>query len=128
MTPELQYLVWGVLLLLGHIAIQATLSDLSKGIGWALGARDIPRDQNATAARMERALVNFLQTFVGFVAVSLALSVTEMGTEVTALGAAMWFWARVVYVPAYICGVPLLRSIAWFVSIAGLIIMLLPLV
>lgn len=127
MTPELQYLVWGVLLLLGHIAIQATLSDLSKGIDWALGARDKPRDQNTTAARMERALANFLQTFVGFAAIALTLGLTELGTDVSALGAAMWFWARVVYVPTYVFGIPFVRSIAWFVSIAGLITMLVPL-
>lgn len=32
MTPELCYLVWGVILLISHIGIQATLSDLSKGL------------------------------------------------------------------------------------------------
>ena len=37
MSVELTYLLYAVILLLVHILVQATLSDLSKGIGWALG-------------------------------------------------------------------------------------------
>jgi len=35
MTPELTYLTYAILLLIAHMFIQATASDLSKGIGWA---------------------------------------------------------------------------------------------
>jgi len=125
MTPELQYLVWGVVLLLVHIVVQATFSDLSKGLGWALGPQDEKRDQGAIAGRIERALGNYLQTFAAFVALALVLKVTELGNEMSALGAAIWFWARVAYVPAYASGIPLVRSAAWFASIGGLVLMLL---
>lgn len=127
MTPELQYLVWGVILLLVHIAVQATFSDLNRGIGWALGAQDERRDQSVVAARIERALGNYLQTFVGFVALVFVLTITEKATSLSATGAALWFWARVVYVPAYASGIPMVRSLAWFASIGGLILMLVPL-
>ena len=125
MTPELLYLTYATLLLIAHTVIQATLSDLSKGLGWALGPQDEKREQNAIAARVERALTNYLAYFPAFAAMALALTVTNLNTETTALGATIWFWARVAYVPAYASGIPLVRSVAWIVSMVGLIIMVL---
>ncbi|WP_108813765.1 MAPEG family protein [Loktanella sp. Alg231-35] len=124
MTPELQYLTYGVILLIAHVIIQATFSDLSKGLGWALGPQDEHRDQNTVASRIERALANYLETFPAFAALALILAVTELGTATSALGAAVWFWARVAYVPAYASGIPLVRSVAWFASLGGLAMML----
>ncbi len=127
MTPELQYLVYGVILLIAHTLIQATFSDLSKGLGWALGPQDEKREQSLVAGRIERALRNYLETFPAFAALALILAVTELGNATSALGAAVWFWARVAYIPAYASGIPLVRSVAWFASLAGLAMMILPL-
>ncbi|MEM8536984.1 MAG: MAPEG family protein [Pseudomonadota bacterium] len=127
MTPELQYLVYAVILLIAHILIQATLSDLSKGIGWALGPQDEAREQNVIAGRVQRALRNYLENLPAFIALALVLALTERSTETTALGAAIWFWARVAYVPAFASGLPLVRSVAWFASLVGLAMMILPL-
>jgi uncharacterized MAPEG superfamily protein len=109
-----------------HVLVQATFSDLSKGIGWALGPQDEDRQQSAIAGRIQRALRNYLETFPAFIALALTLAVTEMGTATSALGAAIWFWARVAYVPAYASGIPLVRSVAFFASLAGLVMMILP--
>ena len=128
MTPELQYLVYAAILLVAHTLVQATLSDLSKGLGWALGPQDETREQNVIAARVQRALRNYLETLPAFVALALVLAVTGLGTEQTALGAAIYFWARVVYIPIYAFGLPLVRSVAWFTSIGGLVLMVLPLI
>lgn len=127
MTPELQYLVYGVILLIAHVIIQATFSDLSKGLGWALGPQDETRGQNALAGRIERALANYLETFPAFAALALILAITELGNGISALGAAIWFWARIAYIPAYASGIPMVRSVAWFTSLGGLVMMLLPL-
>lgn len=127
MTPELQYLVYGIILLIAHVIIQATFSDLSKGLGWALGPQDEEREQNAIAARIERALRNYLETFTAFAALALMLAVTELGNATSALGAAIWFWARIAYIPAYASGIPMVRSAAWLTSLAGLVMMILPL-
>ena len=125
MIPELTYLVYDVILLIAHIVVQASLSDLSKGLGWALGPQDDNRDQNVIADRVQRALRNYLETFVAYVALALLLAVTEKSSATSTLGAAIWFWARVAYVPAFAFGIPLLRSGIWFVSIAGLVLMIL---
>ncbi|MEO0666477.1 MAG: MAPEG family protein [Pseudomonadota bacterium] len=127
MTPELTYLTYAVILLVAHAILQATFSDLSKGLGWALGPQDEHRDQNVIAARIQRALKNYLETLPAFVALALMLKLTDLGTTLTATGAALWFWARIAYIPAYASGIPLVRSIAWFASLGGLLLMILPL-
>ena len=127
MTPELTYLLYAVILLIAHIFVQATLSDLSKGIGWALGPQDEPREQNVLASRIQRALRNYLENFPAFAALALIIAVTEASTELTILGATIWFWARVAYIPAFASGIPFVRSVAWFASIGGLVCMILPL-
>ena len=127
MTPELTYLAYSVILLIAHVLIQATFSDLSKGIGWALGPRDAPRDQNVIADRIQRSLKNYLETYPAFVALTLALTISETNTDTTATGALIYLIARVVYIPAFASGIPMVRSIAWFASIAGLALMIPPL-
>ena len=127
MTPELTYLTYAVILLIVHMLVQASLSDLSKGILWALGSQDEPRPQNAVAGRVDRALRNYVYNLPAVIALALTLAVTGLGTEQTALGAAIWFWARVAYVPCYASGIILVRSVAWFASLAGLALMILPL-
>ena len=125
MSIELTYLLYAVILLLVHILVQATLSDLSKGIGWALGPQDEAREQNVIADRVQRALRNYLETFAGFAALALLLAVNDISTDLSASGAALYFWARVAYIPIFVSGLPLVRSVAWFASIAGLVMMIL---
>ena len=127
MTPELTYLTYAILLLIAHMLVQATASDLSKGIGWALGPQDEKREPSPVAGRLERALTNYVYNLPAFMALALMLKITDLGSETTALGAAIWFWARVAYVPAYASGAPLVRSVAWFASLAGLVLMIAPL-
>ena len=71
MTPELTYLTYAVILLIVHMLIQATASDLSKGIGWALCPQDEQRDPNVVAGRLERALRNYVYNLPAFIALAL---------------------------------------------------------
>lgn len=127
MTSELTYLTYAVILLIAHMLVQATASDLSKGLGWALGSQDEEREPNVIALRLEKALRNYVYNLPAFIALALMLAVTERGTETTALGAAIFFWARVAYVPAYASGIGPARSLAWLASLAGLALMIVPL-
>ena len=127
MTPEITYLAFAVLLLIAHMLVQALASDLSRGIMWGLGSRDEDREPSILAGRLERALNNYAHNIPAFIALALALEVTELGDDTTALGAAIWFWARFAYVPAYALNVLFVRSITWFVSLGGLALMIAPL-
>ncbi len=42
----------------------------------------------------------------------------------TVLACELYFWARVAYVPLYAFGVPVVRTLVWLVSFAGLLMLL----
>jgi len=128
MAIELQMLVWSVVLGLVVIGIAATLGTQQRGLGWNVGPRDgIPTPLTGIAARMDRASRNFLETFPFFAVVVLVVIITQHTNASTALGAQLYFWARVAYVPIYAAGIPYLRTVAWAVSIVGLVKILLAL-
>jgi uncharacterized MAPEG superfamily protein len=41
-------------------------------------------------------------------------------TAMSAIGAQIYFWTRVAYVPAYALGVPFVRTLLWIASIVGI--------
>lgn len=125
MSTELTMLAWAIVLGLIQIALAATLTSTQRGLGWAAGPRDgTPPPVNTLAARMARASANFLETFALFAAAVLAVMIAGKSNETTVLGAQIYFWARVAYVPAYAVSVPFLRTLVWTASIIGLIMVL----
>lgn len=127
-TIELQMLAWAVVLGLVQLAVAASLSTQQRGLMWNAGPRDgEPKPLTGVAARMDRALKNFLETFPFFAVAVLAVLVTGRSNGDTAMGAQLYFWARVAYVPLYAAGIPFLRTVAWAASLVGLVMMLKPL-
>ena len=126
-STEIAVLGWSVVLLLVQIILQATSTyDLGP---YLLGPRDDNRQSgNVMAGRFKRALENLLETYPAFVALALALVVTGKSGGIAATGAWVWHAARVVYVPLYAFGVPAVRTLAWVVSVVGLLMMLVRLV
>ena len=125
MSIELTMLAWAIVLGLVHITIAAVFSVGQRGLGWAAGARDgTPPPVSTLAARMARASANFLETFAFFAAAVLAVMIAGKSNETTVLGAQIYFWARVAYIPAYGIGIPYLRSVVWTASLVGLIMVL----
>ncbi len=45
----------------------------------------------------------------------------------TVLGAQLYFWSRLIYVPIYALGIPYLRTLVWTVSMVGIVLLLIPL-
>ena len=128
MNIELQMLAWTVVLGLVQLLVAATLSTQQRGLAWNAGARDgIAKPLTGVAARLDRALHNLLETFPFFLAAVLAVVVAQRTNANTALGAQLYFWGRVAYVPLYAAGIPYLRTIAWAVSLVGLLKVLLAL-
>ena len=127
-TIELQMLAWAVVLGLVQLAVAASLSTQQRGLMWNAGPRDgEPKPLTGVAARMDRALRNFLETFPFFAVAVLAVAMTGRTSGDTAMGAQLYFWARVAYVPLYAAGIPFLRTVAWAASLVGLVMMLKPL-
>ncbi|WP_062115362.1 MAPEG family protein [Aureimonas sp. AU40] len=122
---ELVLLGWSVVLLLVHIGLQGQLATRERGTDWNAGPRDgDAKPLGLHAGRAERALRNFLETYPAFIALALALAVSGRTGGIGAVGAALWFAARLAYIPLYLFGVPYIRSLAWLVSLLGLLLML----
>jgi len=121
-TTELIYLVATLVLALVQILLPAGARTLEFGVGWNAGARDrTPESHNPVVGRLERAQSNLYETLPLFIGAVLIAHVTGAESALTLWGVALYFWARVAYVPLYALGVPYIRSLVWLVSLAGLI-------
>jgi uncharacterized MAPEG superfamily protein len=92
-----------------------------------LGPRDRMRPLTITGQRAQRALTNMqeaLPVFLGLALMNLIVA-PEAGLAVT--GAWVFLIARIVYVPLYLGGVPVARTLAWVASWVGSVLMLVPL-
>ncbi|OOG63915.1 hypothetical protein B0E46_08215 [Rhodanobacter sp. B04] len=128
MTTELSMLVWSAVLGLVQIALAATCSVSQRGLGWAAGARDaVAPALTGVAARLDRARANFLETFPFFIAIVLTGHLLQRHSGMTVLGAQLYFWARLAYVPVYAAGIPYLRTLIWLASIVGIALLLIAL-
>ena len=81
------------------------------------------------ARRGERSAVwarhaNYVENFTPFVAVALALIVTQRTGGSGAVGATIWILARAIYIPVYLLGIMYARTAIWAISIVGLVMML----
>ena len=125
MTIELTLLALSVGLGFVHIVAASHSVSLQRGYRWSASARDEPVEPlHGVAGRLDRALRNFLETFPLFAAVVLAADAMGRHNALTALGAHLYFWGRVAYLPLYAAGVPLVRSLAWNVAAAGILVFL----
>jgi uncharacterized MAPEG superfamily protein len=96
------------------------------GMRIALGNRDRLPEATPLAARADRAARNMVENLVLFAVVVLAARLVGAPAELLARGAALFFWARLVYFFVYLAGIPYLRTAVWAVSIAGLVLIALP--
>jgi uncharacterized MAPEG superfamily protein len=122
MTIELKMLAWTLVLAF----VQVLLFDVARtgqyGLKWNTGPRDEAMPPlNPRADRLRRAQDNLYETLPLFIAAVLIAHVANRDNATTALGAQIYFWGRVVYVPLYAFGVRQVRSLVWLVATAGLI-------
>jgi uncharacterized MAPEG superfamily protein len=127
MTTEYQMLLWTVVLGLVQLVVHVLAAIKVRGLGWALGPRDaaMPRLEGV-GGRLDRSFYNLLETFPFFAAVVLVGGALGVHSSMTALGAQIFFWARVVYIPVYALGLPAVRTGIWGVSVVGIVMLLTP--
>jgi uncharacterized MAPEG superfamily protein len=129
MTAELNLLALTIVLGFVQIVLAAHAKSTQYGYRWAMG----PRDENVPPlagipGRLDRAFRNLVETFPFFAAAVLAAHVAGRDGALTWWGAQLYFWARVAYVPLYVFGVPLVRSLVWNVAALGIFLILIALV
>jgi uncharacterized MAPEG superfamily protein len=125
MTTEYQMLLWTVILGLVQLVIHVLVAIKARGLGWAFSPRDaaMPRLEGV-GGRLDRAFYNLLETFPFFAAVVLVAGNLGVHNSMTTLGAQVFFWARVVYIPVYAAGLPVVRTGVWGVSVVGIVMVL----
>ena len=127
MKPEMMLLVWAVALAVVQMLIAVTGATLQVGLPALAGNRENLPPITGWAGRAQRAHRNMLENLVLFAALVLVAVAAGKDNATTLLGAQIFFWARVAYAALYLAGVPWLRTGAWFVSFAGLVVMFLQL-
>lgn len=129
MTTDLWMLVWSAVLCLVIPNVAAMgLSSAPGGLAWGIGNREMPfDDMPAWVGRVRRAHANLVENLAPFAILVLVAHVAGKANATTALGATIFFWARVGHLATYAAGIPYLRTGAFAVSIAGELMILLQL-
>ncbi len=127
MTTELTLLAWSVVLGLVHAVATGQFSVAQHGLRYGLSPRDEPRPLTGIGARVQRAFANYMQTFPFFAAAVLMAHAAGRHGWLTVVGAQLYFWARLAYVPLYAAGVVGLRTVAFVVAVVGIVLILIAL-
>ena len=79
------------------------------GLMAAMSNRDKVDDCNGFPARTDRAAKNMLENMVLFTALVAAASLGGVADPHVEIGARIFYWARVAYIPIYMIGIPVAR-------------------
>jgi uncharacterized MAPEG superfamily protein len=124
MSPDLQMLVWSVALALAQMLVAVLGAQSQVGLPRLAGNREGLPPLTGWADRARRAHLNMLENLVVFAIAVLVAEAAGRANETTALGAMLFFWARLAYAFVYVAGIPWLRTALWAVSIAGILLVL----
>ena len=128
MSIELKLLVWSVALAFVQCLVAVTGAYRQVGLPTLAGNRDKMPPMNGWAGRAERAHRNMLQSLVLFTALVLVAHAAGRLNGTTALGAQLFFWARLAYAGVYLAGLPWVRTAVWGVSVLGLVLIFVQLI
>ena len=127
MTLELHCLAWAIILGLVHIVIAGNARTKELGVKWNMGARDEKtQDLSPMTERLLRAQSNFFETFPLFASAVLLVAISQTLSIYSYWGSLIYLIARIIYLPIYALGIPVIRTIIWLFSIVGLLLVLVP--
>lgn len=116
-VAELAVINWALIVAASLIKAKAWTPS---GLMASMGNRDGDPHCDGLAARTDRAAKNMLENLVLFSALVLVASVGGVADARVELGARIFFWARVVYIPLYMIGIPVARTAIWAISVIGM--------
>ena len=126
LTPEFILLAATLVLALIQIGAAGVARTVELGAKWNAGPRDGDNPPpGPLAGRLMRAQANLFETLPLFIgAVIMAHIAGKDGTTLTFLGTHLYFFGRLIYVPLYAFGVPVIRSLVWITSTVGLVMVI----
>ena len=116
-VAELAVINWALIVAASLIKAKAWKPS---GMRAALGNRDTVEDCDGFPARTERAARNMLENMVLFTALALVACIGGVADPHVELGARIFYWARLVYIPIYMIGIPVARTGVWAISVIGM--------
>lgn len=124
MDPDLTYLALAMALGLAMLLATAVIFTLTNGLPYAASPRDTaaPRGMPLYGQRLDRATKNLLETAPFAIAAILLAHIVGRHGALLQWGAALYFWGRVAHVLTYVAGVAYARTVAFFVSVAGIVL------
>ena len=122
MSPDLKYLLFSVILTFVQVVIAAALANQAVGLPTLAGNREGLGELPGMAGRAKRAHLNMIENLVLFAALVLIAAVGGKANAMTAMGAMIFFWARLGYAIVYLIGIPWLRTVLWAASVVGMAI------
>ena len=125
MTPEFIMLAFTLILALVQIGAAGMARTAELGAKWNAGPRDaeVP-PPGKLAGRLMRAQANLFETLPIFAAAVIMAHIAGKDGILTGVGAHLYFFGRLIYVPLYAFGVPYIRSLVWLVATGGLVLVI----
>ena len=123
-SMELTMLMWASILYVAQIMIGALAADMQNGLAWGLGNREDNPAVKGWGGRAQRAYKNMAESLLPFAClVLIAYSLGRTG-ELSTLGAEVFLVSRLAYAVLYVAGVTVLRTLAYFGGIVGMILII----
>jgi len=110
-------LTWVTIMIAALIRVRAWTP---QGVLLVFGNRANLSVETPLAGRAERAAKNTFTNFALFAVLVIVAEMIAVNVRLVGTGAMLFFWARVVYVPVYLIGIPYLRTLIWLVGTVGL--------
>jgi uncharacterized MAPEG superfamily protein len=120
MSPDLKYLLLSAILCFVEVLIAAAGANQQVGLPTLAGNREGLPEYKGWAGRARRAHLNMIENMVLFAVLVLIAAASGKANATTAMGAAIFFWARLAHAVIYLIGIPWLRTLAWFASVIGM--------
>jgi uncharacterized MAPEG superfamily protein len=122
MTFELWTLLAASLLGLIHLSAASFMFKAQVGNAYTVGARDEAVQPTRMAGRMQRAQLNFLETFPLFAACVVTVHLAGASAGLSYWGCFIYIAGRTLYLPLYALGVPWLRTFSWNIATLGVVL------
>jgi uncharacterized MAPEG superfamily protein len=125
MTTDLWMLVYSALLcmLLPSVYLVGRMQTPG-GQEWAFGNRETVLKIPEWAARAQRAHLNLIENLAPFAILVLTAHVAGKANSMTALGTELFFLGRVAHAAVYVAGITVVRTVVFFVAVAGEVLIL----
>ncbi len=127
MNTEIQFLAATGGLALVLTLFQGTRNVIALGLVTAAGNQEDIAPWTGWNDRLNRALRNLIEAIVVYAPIAIAVHELGVSNETSALGAEIFFGARVVHAIVYTAGIPWVRTAAWFAGVAGILMVASPL-